>query len=105
MKWGALLALGVCLLASAVPAAGRSPAGHTGHHNDIPAASAALDASGADVGCWEEYVRRALEIYENLAECLAGNEWYDMIGYWICEASYEFGALMAALELIECFLG
>jgi hypothetical protein len=95
----------VCLLASAVPAVGRT-AGHAGHSGEAPPAVSMLDASGMDdAGCWEDYVRRALEIYANLAECASENEWYDFIGYWICEASYEFGALMAALQLIECFLG
>lgn len=104
MKWRALVALSVCLLASTATAVARSSAGHPGHDVDEAAVSAAMDGSAADVSCWEDYVRRALEIYANLTECVSENEWYDVIGYWICEASYEFGALMAALELIECFV-
>ena len=103
---GRILVVAVCLvtLASSV-IHGQHDAGDAAHHAAPEAGVAAAGPPTAAVdaaGCWDDYVARAIEIYLNLIDCTLKNEWYDWIGYLICELSYEFGAVMALAKFLAC---
>ena len=106
MKRG-ILVVAVCLVALASSAVhGQHDAGDAAHHAAPDAGAAAAGPPTAvaidTAGCWDDYVARAIEIYLNLIDCTLKNEWYDWIGYLICELSYEFGAVMALAKFLAC---
>jgi hypothetical protein len=101
-----LVVVGLLVIAVST-ARGQQPGAHDDYEHAVPhrvAADAAPSASAAvdPAGCWDDYVVRAIEVYLNYLDCALKNEWYDFIGYFICELSYEFGALMAMVKFLSC---